>query len=1156
MPIYIPLRNHSSYSLLEGSIPLNRLIQRALEYQLPAIGLADTSHLFGALEFSLACEKKGLHPLIGCQISVMVDQSKEPCHLVLYAKNTEGYRNLCRLVTDSTVGQPPHLRGYLSPHQLSNHTQGIICLTGGAYGLIDQQIHKGQMQEAADSLDFLKNLFPGHLYIEISRHEPLPGEDDIHGILSSKDRAVENQLIEWALDHHIPLVATNRALFMDPQDHEAHDALRCIALGRYVAEEDRPQSHPYHFFRSPQDMAILFQDLPEALESTKQIMERCSLLLTSIPPALPSFSLDVSEPEELDRQSREGLTKRLCEEVLPTIPLDQHSRIRQEYEDRRAYECEMISRMGFAGYFLIVADFIQWAKNNKIPVGSGRGSGAGSLVAWSLFITDVDSIRFQLFFERFLNPERVSMPDFDVDFCQERRDEVIEYVRSKYGSERVAHIITFGSLQARAVLRDVGRVLQIPYGQVDKICKMVPHNPANPLTLQEALAAEPQITALAQEDESIEKLLTISLKLEGLYRHASTHAAGVIISRDPLRDCVPLYQDEGSLLPATEYSMKYVESAGLVKFDFLGLKTLSVLQTAVNFLAKKNISINLSNLPLDDETTFRILQRGETTGLFQVESPGMTDVLKQLQPIEFQELIALVALYRPGPMDSIPRYIACRHGRETVQYDYDCMQDILKDSFGVMIYQEHVLQIARVLAGYSLGSADLLRRAMGKKIPSEMAMQREKFVQGVIHHYGGTEEKASALFDQIAKFAGYAFPKAHATSYALILYQTAYMKANHPVEFMTALMVHDSHNTDKLRTFVREATRMNIPILPPDINDSHTLFSVTEEGSIRYGLCAIKGVGAAAMEKACQERALHGSFKDIFDFSKRAHGFGVNKKQLESLICAGAFDKLHPGQRGQLMESVDVILKHGGASSSSENLLFDIKESPKLKETSPWSREETLEHERQALGFYLTAHPLEEYTGFFTPYDQIMHTPVTKEGTVCMAGIVMSLTEKISRSGHKYAFLQLSDPSGIYDVTLFSELLAKKRDLLTVGKAVLIQVAPRIEKEDIRLSAMDISSLDQLALFNTIDLVITQNSQWIALSQILGEIPQGTSRIRCHCTLSFNEPPHTCVQVTISLPMSYHITQNVLAHLLPFQKNLSTPALGKNSGNFETGHTL
>ncbi len=1134
MSPYIPLRNHTSYSLLEGAIPLGRLIQRALDQKVPALGIADTSHLFGALEFSLACQKKGLHPLIGCQLSVM--KEKEPYPLVLYAKNIEGYRNLCRLVTDSTVGQAPHLKGCLLIEQLRNHTQGLICLTGGPDGFIDGKMYKGQIQEAEESLKILKDLFPGHLYMEISRHEPLPGEEDVHGVTSAKTRAVEEHLIHWAMEYHIPMVATNRTLFLDPQDHEAHDALRCVALGRYVAEEDRPRSHPYHFFRSPQDMALLFQDLPESLENTKHIMERCSLLLTSTPPALPSFSGHFSEPEELDRQSREGLERRLCEEVLPLLPADQHPAIRQEYEERRAYECEMISRMGFSGYFLIVADFIQWAKNNKIPVGSGRGSGAGSLVAWSLFITDVDSIRFHLFFERFLNPERVSMPDFDVDFCQERRDEVIQYVRDKYGADRVAHIITFGSLQARAVLRDVGRVLQIPYGQVDKLCKMVPHNPANPFSLEDALAAEPQLMALAKEDESIEKLITISLKLEGLYRHASTHAAGVIISRDPLRDCVPLYQDEGSLLPATEYSMKYVESAGLVKFDFLGLKTLSVLQTAVNFVEKKNRSITLSNLPLDDDLTFQLLRRGETTGLFQVESPGMTDVLRQLQPSDFQELIALVALYRPGPMDSIPRYIACRHGRESVHYEYECMKDILKDSFGIMIYQEHVLQIARVLAGYSLGSADLLRRAMGKKIPSEMAVQREKFVQGVLKNYGGTEEKASSLFDQIAKFAGYAFPKAHATSYALILYQTAYMKANYPVEYMTALMVHDSHNTDKLRAFVREAGRMKIPVLPPDINESQALFSVTEQSSIRYGLCAIKGVGSAAMEKTGHERRAQGPFRDIFDFAQRTHSLGVNKKQLESLICAGAFEKLHPGQRGQLIESIDLILKYGGTSFS-ETLLFDMKEPPKLKESPSWSQYETLENERQAVGFYLTSHPLENYAGSFTLYDQLTQTPVGKEGSVCMAGIVMSLTEKISRSGHKYAFLQLSDPTGIYDVTLFSDLLTKKRALLIPGKAVLTQVIPRIEKEDIKLSAVDIVPLEEFAPLGIIDLFILKKEQWGLLYQILERTPQGHTKIQCSCTLEASDPFTPSLKVRISLPSLYKITPETLSELAPFQKD-------------------
>lgn len=1128
---YIALRNHTPYSLLEGTITIPTLLETALSHQMPAVGVADTGHLFSALEFSLACQKKGLHPLIGCQLSCVYEGDQDGHPLVLYAKTQEGYRNLCRLVTCSTVGQKPALRGHISQEQLSHHTEGLIALTGGPYGVIDQWLDRGRPEKARSALTFLNALFPGHLYLEISRLEALPDGEWIDPELSQKRLTTENQLIEWAYQDGLPLVATNPALFLTANDYEAQDALRCIALGRYIHEEERPRVSPHCYFRSPKEMKALFQDLPEALDNTFHVMKRCSFLLKTTPPALPHFPCARPEEEELRHQSQQGLERRLLTAVLPGVAPDQHERVRTFYQERLDYECDMIVRMGFSGYFLIVSDFIQWAKSQLIPVGPGRGSGASSLVAWSLSITDVDPLRFHLFFERFLNPERVTMPDFDVDFCQERRDEVIRYVRDTYGADRVAHIITFGTLQARAVLRDVGRVLQIPYPQIDKICKLIPNNPAHPLTLKEALQAEPQLQTMAQNEEQIQKLIDIGLKLEGLYRHASTHAAGVIISRTPLPDVLPLYQDEGSDLPATEFSMKYVESAGLVKFDFLGLKTLTVLQTAVELVSHKGITIDLSAIPLDDPETFRLFCRAETVGLFQLESAGMSDVLRQLQPEEFKEIIALVALYRPGPMDDIPRYLACRHGRESVTYAYDCLEDILKETFGVMIYQEQVLQIARTLAGYTLGGADLLRRAMGKKIKSEMDAQRKIFTQGVASTYGGDPEKASLLFDQIAKFAAYAFPKAHATPYALVSYQTAYLKANHPVEFMTALMVHDAHNTDKLRKFIREAKHMNIPIFPPDVNASFPLFTVESKG-IRYGLAALKGVGIAVMEKIVQEREQRGKFVDIHDFMRRTQVCGINKKNLESLIAAGAFDQLHPGKRSQLMASTEQLLRTP-ALSDGPSLLFALPEAPiPLKDVPSWSSYESLEFERQAIGFYLTAHPLDGYIAApFALCESIETMSFGKGQTVTMMGMVMDVIEKISKSGQKFAFLHLSDPTGSYEVTLFSDLLSQVRPLLVVGSALALTVSGRSTGDAMRLSAHKIIPLQDYSYQENLVLYLNQEEDLMRLQACLHPTEKGTTHITCHTIL----PEHPQMRVTFTLPSTYLIAPEKRNSVLELQ---------------------
>lgn len=1139
---YIALRNHTPYSLLEGAIPMATLIDWAYQQGMPALGVADRGHLFGALEFSLACQKKGIHPIIGCTLPVLFPSERAPFPMAIYASNKKGYINLCRLVSASTVNQPHDLRGSVLSQQLFDHHDGLLVLTGGQQGPLDQLLERKRTEEAYDRLLLLKNIFKHRLYMEIMRLEAEPDADGIDSNVTPERWFAEQTLIQWAYSEKLPLIATNPGLFVNPEDYEAHDALRCIALGRYVQEEDRERVSPYCFLRTPKMMGRLFSDIPEAIATTELFMKRCGFLLKAQPPCLPSFPCKNGQSEEdtLREESRAGLDARWEKGVVsasPNIPVNQA--LYDGYVSRLNYECDMIVRMGFSGYFLIVSDFIKWAKQHGIPVGPGRGSGASSLVAWALSITDVDPIQFQLFFERFLNPERVSMPDFDVDFCQERRDEVIAYVCQRYGADKVAHIITFGTLQARVVLRDVGRVLQMPYMQVDKICKLIPQNPANPVSLKDALILEPQLNEMAGQDDTVQRLLAIALKLEGLYRHASTHAAGVIISRGPLQDVVPLYQDEGSNLPATEFSMKYVESAGLIKFDFLGLKTLTVLQTAVNLVQKnQGIAVDIGHIPLNDSITFSLLCRAETVGLFQLESGGMTDVLRQLQPEEFKEIIALVALYRPGPMDDIPRYIACRHGREPITYPYPCMEEILKETFGVMVYQEQVLQIARVLAGYTMGGADLLRRAMGKKIKSEMDAQRKAFIDGAIAQYPGSQDEASTLFDQITRFAGYAFPKAHATPYALISYQTAYMKANYPIEFMTALMIHDMHNTDKLRGFVREVKRMGLKVALPDINISSGLFSVEGGNTIRYGLAALKGVGSGVMEKIVEERHAHGLFKDVFDFAQRTLQGGVNKKNLESLIAAGAFDALHPGKRSALMASVDVLLKATPPSLQGTLFQMDVFR-PTLRQAPPWSEYEALSYERTAIGFYLSGHPLDTYLDKgFSLYERVEAQSTEKEQTFTMMGMVMDVVEKLSKSGKKYAFLHLSDPTGSYEVTLFSDLLLQSRSLLVVGQAIALTVSARITNEMLRLSAQRIRSMDEMAGSESITLMIDNQDEVELLARILYTDPHlytgGLGRLSIVLSLNLDET--TRVQAHISLAGYYKITPQFMSALSSFRK--------------------
>lgn len=1110
--MFIHLRVHTAYSLLEGAIPVKKLITLAKEYKMPAVAMTDTGNLFGAFEFSLAARDAGIQPIIGCQIQITSERTGETDLLVLLAQNQKGYENLLKIVSHTYLQSKDGETPQIDFKTLEPLTQGLIALTGGPQGGLGKCLERGLDGKAY--LETLQFLFKDRLYIEISRQG---------------DRAHEDQFIELAYAYDIPLVATNEAFFPNASMYEAHDALLCIAGGTYVNELDRRRLTPDHSFKSPEEMEALFSDLPEAIANTQVIAQRCSFLLVPINPILPSFPCE-NEVEELRRQARAGLEDRLTRYVFTSDTTEKEKlELREKYIKQLDYELGVIEGMNFPGYFLIVADFIKWAKSQNIPVGPGRGSGAGSVVAWSLTITDLDPMRFGLVFERFLNPERVSMPDFDIDFCQERRDEVIRYVRDKYGADRVAHIITFGKLQARAVLRDVGRVLQMPYGQVDRICKLIPNNPANPVTLEESLEIEPQLKQMVEDDQEVKHLITLSLQLEGLYRHASTHAAGVVIGDRPLNEMVPLYYDARSPLPATQFNMKYIEQAGLVKFDFLGLKTLTVIQKTVDFLKERGIELDMLAIPLDDEKTYELLRRAETIGIFQVESSGMTDVVRKLKPDRFEEIIAVGALYRPGPMDDIPRYIACRHGEEKVSYLYPELEPILKETHGVIVYQEHVLRIARDLAGYTLGGADLLRRAMGKKIKSEMDSQRKKFIDGILERVGGDPLSAKILFDQIERFASYAFPKAHAATYAMITYQTAYLKAHYPVEYMAALMTLDLHNTDKLTFFAREVKRLGIELLPPDINHSYPGFR-GENGAIRYALAAVKNVGAGAMEALVEERQKKGPYKNIFDFVERVDGKVLNKRQMENLISAGALDSLCANRR-ELMENLEMFLRYGNEDRSVVSL-FGLEESrPKIRTIEEWAPLEKLRHEFTALGFYLTSHPLNAYG---SALEQVGATPVAdmlssvEEGREAqiyrLAGIVITKQERASKTGQRYAFVQLSDPTGVFEVTVFSELLSQYRDILEPGTPLLMTITAQKSEENVRLTCQDIEMLEKATDGGSIDVTLQTEDQVRGFIRLLSSAEPGRTRVAAKVKMSDGF-------ADLVLPNGYSVTADIRASL-------------------------
>ena len=1052
-PQFIHLRVRTALSLLQSMIRPKDLAKWAAGGGVPAVGVTD-DNLFAALELAEALSEAGVQAITGLTIDVVEPGvTGEVGSLALIAQNEAGYRNLMELSSKAFL-TPAGGDKRVKIADVFAHAEGLICLTGGHGGLFNRRAAAGRVDEVRAKLTELADAFPNRLYVELQRHG-LPEEI-----------AAEGPLVDLAYELNLPLVATNDARFAKPEQHAVHDVLMCIANSAYVSQADRPRASPQQYLKSPAEMIATFSDLPEALASTVEIAQRCSYRPKKHKPILPPFDTGRGRDEvaELAAQAKAGLKERL-KTVEPAAELS-------VYEERLDYELGVIARMGFPGYFLIVSDFIKWAKSHGIPVGPGRGSGAGSVVAWCLTVTDLDPIRFGLLFERFLNPERGSMPDFDVDFCQERRGEVIEYVREKYGSDRVAQIITFGTLQARAVLRDVGRVLQLPFHQVDKLAKLVPFNPAKPPTLAESLEMEPKLGEAIEEDETVASLFETAQQLEGLYRNASTHAAGIVIGDRPLVELVGLYRDPRSEIPASQFNMKWAEAAGLVKFDFLGLKTLTVIQRALQFIAKEGKEIGPHWDDFQDQASYELMASGFTLGVFQLEGQGMRDTLKKVRPASIEDVIAIISLYRPGPMDNIPVYVDGKNDPASVQYEHPDLKPVLEATYGVPVYQEQVMQMAQVIAGYSLGEADLLRRAMGKKNMQEMLAQRARFCAGALELKGIAKPLADEIFDPREKFAGYGFNKSHAAAYAMIAYQTAFLKAHHPGEFLAASMSLEAGNTDKLGVFFQEARRMGIEVRPPDVNQSQADFTV-EEGAIRYALGAIKGVGKPAMLSVEQARASGGEFLDLQDFAERIDARLVNRRCFEALAKAGAFHSVEPN-RARACAAASMLSAIATSAeeqrTSNQVSLFGDQPAQKLRlpDAPAWGESDKLDNELSSVGFFLSGHPLDDLlTGVLrkritlaVEREVIGH----ERQFLDMIGVVRSRIEKPSKSGGKFAIVTLSDPSGEYELFVNDELLQNARDILEVGERVICRVRVRKVEEELRFSMDGVKKLAQASI--------------------------------------------------------------------------------------------
>jgi DNA polymerase-3 subunit alpha len=1037
---FVPLRVMSSYSMLEGAIDPKAIARLAKDRGFPAIAICDRNGLYGAIPFASAARELGIQPLIGALLGVQREAGGAIDALALYAQNDSGWLNLCHLVSRAHLERPLELEPHVRLADLAGHSEGLIALTGAGEGALARLYADGKSDTAQAYCDSLQELFAGRLYIELARRG------------DASEEAAEGALIDLAYARGLPLVASNPANYAEPGFHSAHDALLCIANSTHIDAADRPRSSPQAWIKSAPMMAEIFADLPEALANTLVVAQRCAFAPPKRKPILPSLAGDQQgEAGMLADDARAGLEKRLA--LYGAMAAED----RKVYDDRLEFEIDVINRMGFGGYFLIVADFIKWAKEQGIPVGPGRGSGAGSVVAWALTITDLDPLRLGLLFERFLNPERVSMPDFDIDFCETRRGEVIRYVQAKYGHDHVAQIITFGKLKARAVLRDTGRILQMSYGQVDRLCKLIPNHPTDPWTLPRALNGVAEFKHEYNTNDEVRRLVDLAMQLEGLPRNSSTHAAGVVIGDRPLAQLVPLYRDPRSDMPVTQFDMKYVEDSGLVKFDFLGLKTLSVLKKALELLARREISIDLDTLAWDDPQVYELLQRGETVGVFQLESEGMRRTLSAVKPGNFGDIIALVSLYRPGPMDNIPLFGRRKNGAEAIVYPHAKLADILGETYGVFVYQEQVMQAAQVLAGYSLGDADLLRRAMGKKVQSEMDAQRQRFVDGCRELSQIEAKQANELFDLIDKFAGYGFNKSHAAAYALLAYQTGWLKTHYPHEFYAASMCFDMHQSDKLAVYVDDMRRAGIVLAGPCINHSEAEFSVdrTEEGyAVRYALAGIRNVGEKAMDALVAEREANGKFTSLEDLFRRVPPGSMNRRQIEGLAAAGALDCLEPN-RAKVLANAEMLLAVADEAersrTSGQAALFggDDHAEPTLRlaEAQVWSKAEQMSKERENFGFYFAAHPVEQFRAIASANGARSYAGLVAQGVTggrsqaMLAAMVEAVNRGKTRKGKDFVRADFSDSSGQFSAACFEESLVEPMQRWAAeGTCVLLTV--------------------------------------------------------------------------------------------------------------------
>ena len=1054
------IKIHTQYSICEGAIKIDDLADYCKTHKIKALGLADSHNLCGALEFSEKLSKVGTHPIIGTQINLK--EQNILGKVTLYAKTEEGYKNLTKLSSLSYLKSKETEEPTCEIKDIIANSKDIIFLTGSYRDFFGKLFRANKVKIFNEIINLLKDNFHDRIYFEIQRHKDID------------EKNYENFILNVSRQFKIPLIASQEVFYLNKEMYEAHDALKCIGEKTFIDDKNRFKFSNEHFLKKHSDLEELYSDIPEALENNYNFHLRFSFKPKKSKPILPTLKNKYSNSpqEELAKQAKKGLENRIKNFILKKNLSKPVEQIKSIYEDRLKHEINIINSMDYASYFLIVSDYIKWAKKNLIPVGPGRGSGAGSLVAYCLDITDLDPIEYDLIFERFLNPDRISMPDFDIDFCEEKRDQVFEYLKDKYEGG-VAHIITFGKLKARMVLRDVGRVLGLPYGHVDRLCKMVPFDPSRPLTLKESIDREPRFKEEVKNNPKVKKLLELSLKLEGLNRNMATHAAGVVIAGDKLSEQFPLYVDHNSnlILPSTQYDMYSSENAGLVKFDLLGLKTLTVIDKTLKRLTKKNIILDISKINQNDKKVFSLLSTGETTGLFQLESAGMREAIKQMKPNKFDDIIALVALYRPGPMSNIPIYNDCKNGIKEPDYIHPTLKEILKSTYGIIIYQEQVMQIAQTLAGFTAGEADILRRAMGKKKKAELDKQKERFINGAIKK-GITKEVANFVFTKIEPFAQYGFNKSHAAAYALIAYQTAFLKTYHKEDFIAATMSTEMTNTSKLREFVEELKRLKVEIIKPSINKSFAEFKAVKN-KIYYGLGAIKNVGYEAISNIIQERENNGDFKSFEDFIKRVDIKDVNKLQLEGLTKAGVFDEFSK-DRNKIFKSIPKIIHQiknfNDDKSNNQSSLFENNEKLEnnfnFENSTPWEQKELLAEEFKSLGFYISNHPLSEYEEIFKQleiktYNQFHES---NDSEALIAGTIMSMQEKKSAKGTPYAIIKFSDKTGEFELFLFAEMLVKNRDKLKESESFVITLhRDNLTKDPtkIRMNVKKILHLDE-----------------------------------------------------------------------------------------------